>query len=86
MSSGHTYYWCLNNAKNGLWVAHKPAECSVKGGKKLVSDDANKKQHNTAKTTYDLGNLKPNSHLTAVLSAIKTVNFAESDSSDDSDF
>ena len=65
---------------------HKPAKCSVKGGKKPVSDDINKQQYKTAKTTYDLGNLKPNACLTAALSAIKTVNFTKSDSSDDSDF
>ena len=65
---------------------HKPAEYSLKGDKKPVSDEVNKKWYNTAKTTDDLGILKPNACLTAVLSTIKTVSFAKSDSSDDSDF
>ena len=58
VNNGHTYDWCPNHAKDGLWVAHKPAECFLRC-KKPGTDNVKKKQ-GTQKTTYDLNNIKPN--------------------------
>ena len=85
--TNRTYHWCLNHGKAGIWAAHKPADCTMKGKKPAVENKFTKKQTDPAKTTYDLSNLKPNARLTAALSAIKKVSWAEgSDSGDDLDF
>ena len=83
--NGLTYYWCPNHAKDGLWAAHKPSDCSMKG-KRSSGDNGNKKPTDSSKTTYDLSSIKPSARLTTAFSVLKKVQWADSDSSDDSDF
>jgi len=65
----HIYYGCPNHGKAGMWVAHKPSECKIKG-KSKGSANANEKKGEEKKTTFK-PTLKPSSQLTAAMTAIK---------------
>ena len=80
---GRNYFWCPNHGKAGLWVAHKPAECKLKDERQDGGKGGEKKKDERQGSGKP--SLQPSAKLTATMTAIKKVSWADASASSDED-